>query len=162
MTFAHIEADIDHCESAIAACAGHAQASAALLARLLRAGEHVLEEWIRARGLAPTQETREGFRLLALHRQGSKGEPSFNACRETCRELCYYYNLVTSEPEHPEAAKRIQLAVLVARHLLLFVSGKMQVENLGEFCCSSRPVRSRDEMVQPSPNQQLTQDISSP
>ena len=100
--------------------------------------------------------------LLALHRQGSKGEPSFNACRETCRELCYYYNLVTSEPEHPEAAKRIQLAVLVARHLLLFVSGKMQVENLGEFCCSSRPVRSRDEMVQPSPNQQLTQDISSP
>ena len=162
MTFAHIEADIDQCEKDIANCADNAEASMELLARLLCAGEHVLEEWIRARGLEPTQETREGFRLLALHRQGTKGEPSFNACRETCRELCYYSNLVTMQPEHPDVAKRIQLAVLVTRHLYLFVSGKMQVENLGEFCCSSRPVRSRDETLQPPPNQQLTQDISSP
>lgn len=162
MTFAHIEADIDRCESEIANCAADAELSAALLARLLRAGEHVLEEWIRARGLAPTQDAREGFRLLALHRQGAKGEPSFNACRETCRELCYYYNLITTQPGHSDVAKRIRLAVLVTRHLYLFVSGKMQVENLGEFCCSSRPVRNRDEPGQPSPNQQLTQDISSP
>ena len=162
MTFAHIEAEIDQCESEIAKCSADGQLAAALLVRLLRAGEHVLEEWVRARGLEPTQETREGFRLLALHRQGTKGEPSFNACRETCRELCYYYNLISMEPEHPDVASRLRLAVLVTRHLYLFVTGKMQVENLGEFCCSSRPVRSRDETVQQPPNQPLTQDISSP
>ena len=30
---------------------------------------------------------------------------------------------------------------MVASHPYLFVSGKMEVEELGEFCCSSRPVR---------------------
>ena len=54
---------------------------------LLKASEEVLEHWITARGEIPTDEEREGFRLLALHRQGAKGEPSFNACRETCREV---------------------------------------------------------------------------
>jgi len=27
--------------------------------------------------------------------------------------------------------------------LYLFISGKMESEQLGEFCCSSRPVRER-------------------
>jgi hypothetical protein len=45
-------------------------------AELLRLGEELLEHWIVGRGLAPTDETREGFRLLALHRQGASGEPS--------------------------------------------------------------------------------------
>ena len=39
------------------------------VAELLRLGEEVLEHWIAARGETPTQERREGFRLLALHRQ---------------------------------------------------------------------------------------------
>lgn len=109
---------------------------------LLGLGEEVLEHWIVARGDGPTEEKREGFRLLALHRQGAKGEPSFNACRETCRELAYHYNLITMDPSHPETARRQAMAALVANHLLLFVSGKMQVENLGEFCCSSRPLHA--------------------
>jgi len=65
---------------------------------LLREAESVLEEWLRARGEAPTSETSEGFRLLALHRQGARGVPSFNACRETCREIAYHYNLLRGEP----------------------------------------------------------------
>ena len=69
---------------------------------LLRASEEVLEHWIEARGEVPTQDEREGFRLLALHRQGAKGDPSFNACRETCREVVYHYNLITMQPEHSE------------------------------------------------------------
>ena len=108
----------------------------------LQAGEDTLCHWARARGLNPTDEKREGFRLLALHRQGSKGEPSFNACRETCRELAYHYNLITLEPDHPETDKRLEMMRLVAMHLYLFVSGKMQVEGLGEFCCASRPLRT--------------------
>ena len=77
-------------------------AAAGAAAELLRLGEIVLEHWLAAHGKTPTMEQREGFRLLALHRQGAKGEPSFNACRETCRELVYHYNLIMSEPDHPD------------------------------------------------------------
>ncbi len=109
---------------------------------LLSLGEAVLEEWITVRGETPTDSHREGFRLLALHRQGAKGEPSFNACRETCRELVYHYNLIALEPDHPETPLRLKLAAMVAMHLYLFVSGKMEVSGLGEFCCSSRPLQA--------------------
>lgn len=112
-----------------------------LAAELLALGEDVLEHWVAAKGLEPTHETREGFRLLALHRLGCTDEPSFNACRETCRELVYHYNLVTLDPQHPETARRLRMMTLVANHLYLFVAGKMQVHGLGDFCCASRPLR---------------------
>ena len=109
---------------------------------LLKASEEVLEHWITARGEIPTDEEREGFRLLALHRQGAKGEPSFNACRETCREVVYHYNLVTLQPEHSDITDRLHMMGLVSKHLYLFVSGKLQVAGLGEFCCAAKPIRS--------------------
>jgi hypothetical protein len=108
---------------------------------LLQLGEEVLEHWVTARGKTPTDEAREGFRLLALHRQGADKEPSFNACRETCRELAWHYNLLKLRPDHPEAGKRARMMALVCNHLYLFVSGKMEVEQLGDFCCASRPIR---------------------
>jgi hypothetical protein len=108
---------------------------------LLALGEAILEHWVAARELEPTEELREGFRLLALHRQGTTGEPSFNACRETCRELVYHYNLLTMDPQHEDSPRRLRMMALVANHLRLFVVGKMQVAGLGDFCCSSRPVR---------------------
>ena len=108
---------------------------------LLALAEEVLEHWVTARGLEPTCDTREGFRLLALHRQGCTDDPSFNACRETCRELVYHYNLVTLDPKHPETAQRLTMMTLVANHIFLFVAGKMQVAALGDFCCASRPLR---------------------
>lgn len=113
-----------------------------LASAYLQAGEDTLCHWAKGRGFEPTDDQREGFRLLALHRQGAKGEPSFNACRETCRELAYHYNLITQEPDHPDTNKRLEMMRLVAMHLYLFVSGKMQVEGLGEFCCASRPLRT--------------------
>jgi hypothetical protein len=109
--------------------------------RLLADAETVLEHWVTARGEAPTADTREGFRLLALHRQGARGEPSFNACRETCREIAYHYNLIHAEPASAAAAQAIRMMAMLVRHLTLFVSGKLQVAGLGEFCCSSRPLR---------------------
>jgi hypothetical protein len=110
--------------------------------KLLRASEEVLEHWIVARGETPTREEREGFRLLALHRQGTKGDPSFNACRETCREVAYHYNLVTMQAELSDITNRLQLMGLVSKHLYLFITGKLQVAGLGEFCCSSKPIRT--------------------
>lgn len=112
---------------------------------LLRASEEALEHWVAARGQVPTDEEREGFRLLALHRQGAKGDPSFNACRETCREVAYHYNLVTMQPEHSDITNRLHMMGLVSKHLYLFIAGKLQVAGLGEFCCSSKPIRSADE-----------------
>lgn len=110
---------------------------------LLARAEGVLEEWIRARGETPSAERVEGFRLLALHRQGARGVPSFNACRETCREIAYHYNLLDS-PEKKDYREKM-MAMLID-HLELFVRGKMEVEGLGEFCCSSRPLRKGEAM----------------
>ena len=109
--------------------------------RLLSGAEQVLEHWVVARGETPTLERREGFRLLALHRQGARGEPSFNACRETCREIAYHYNLLCAEPDSASTGQRRRMMTLLVKHLVLFVSGKLQVAGLGEFCCSSRPLR---------------------
>jgi hypothetical protein len=111
---------------------------------LLQIGETALEGWVRSRGETPTREAAEGFRLLALHRQGARGEPSFNACRETCRELVYNRNCAVSADAPAEIARRLRLGAMVARHLVLFVDGKLETAGLGEFCCSSRPLRQRD------------------
>ena len=111
----------------------------------LQLSEEVLEHWVTAHGHEPTGDKREGFRLLALHRQGTKGDPSFNACRETCREIAFHYNLVTMQPEHTEITHRAEMLRMVSNHLYLFVSGKLQVAELGEFCCSAKPIRSADK-----------------
>lgn len=110
-------------------------------ARLLGIGETVLEHWLVAHELVPTTATREGFRLLALQRQAAAGEPSFNACRETCRELVYHANLVGAAPDHAETATRLTMMAFVARHLYYFVSGKLEQRQLGDFCCAARPLR---------------------
>lgn len=108
---------------------------------LLAQAEAVLEEWVKARSEVPTTEASEGFRLLALHRQGARGVPSFNACRETCREIAYHYNLLNDKHD---AHQELMMRMLV-EHLRLFVRGKLEVEGLGEFCCASRPLREESE-----------------
>ena len=133
--FADIEAEI---EALARAPEGPEAAAYALLA----AGEEILEGWISARGAEPTEERKEGFRLLALHRQGANADPSFNACRETCRELVYHYNLIQSDPAHGDIKSRVRMAAYVARHLCYFIGGKLEETGLGEFCCSSKQMRA--------------------
>ena len=123
-------------------------AASGLANELLALGEATLETWLIARGETPTDRTVEGFRLLALHRQGARGVPSFNACRETCREIAYHCNLLRGDSDSALASRHQRMMALLVKHLLLFVSGKMQVEGLGEFCCASRPLRL--ESTQPS------------
>jgi hypothetical protein len=112
--------------------------------KLLGIGETALERWLAARGEVPTRATAEGFRLLALHRQGARGNPSFNACRETCRELVYHRNCICASPDSADIARTIRLGAMVARHLVLFIDGKLETAGLGEFCCSSRAIRQPD------------------
>lgn len=115
----------------------------AAAAKLVADAERVLECWVEARGDVPTRDTREGFRLLALHRQGAQDTPSFNACRETCREIAYHYNLLCLERDDAKSAQRQRMMAMLVRHLALFVGGKMQAQELGEFCCASRPLRAQ-------------------
>ena len=121
---------------------GQAPDAVAAATGLLALGEEILEHWLVAHDAAPGDGLREGFRLLALHRQGAKGDPSFNACRETCRELVYRHNLITLEPDHPDVRQRLQLMTMVAMHLYLFIGGKLEDRQVGAFCCSSRPLRA--------------------
>ena len=130
-------ADIETAIGAISAGQGVQTA----LDELLLLSEEVVEHWIVARGGVPGDEKREGFRLLGLHRQGAKGDPSFNACRETCREVIYHYNLISMQPDLAETTNRLEMMKMISSHLYLFISGKMQVAELGEFCCSSKPIR---------------------
>lgn len=116
---------------------------------LLAIGEAVLERWLVAHDREPTDAQVEGFRLLALHRQAAKGDPSFNACRESCRELVYHRNLVKDDPSAEDVVRNLRFGAMVARHLILFIGGKLENSGLGEFCCSSRPLR-QDETAQGS------------
>jgi hypothetical protein len=45
-------------------------------------------------------------------------------------------------PQHEQSARRARMMQLLVKHLVLFVSGKMAVEGLGDFCCASRPLRT--------------------
>ncbi len=107
----------------------------------LHIGEEAIENWLHGQNRTPTDKLKEGFRILALHAQGAKGEPSFHACRETARELVYHYNLLQHDPTSDQCAQHLKTMQLLARHLVFFIGGKMQEANLGEFCCAAKPIR---------------------
>ncbi len=144
---ARLETPMDRLDTIVALSDAALAASAEdLAAELLATGETALTSWLTAKGRTPTDGKVEGFRLLALHRQGACGDPSFNACRETCRELAYAYNCVAAAPSGPDTPRRLRLGAMVARHLVLFIDGKLETAGLGEFCCSARPLRAQDAM----------------
>jgi len=143
LDFGALEARFD----AIAELSGDVTARDAevLAAELLVDAEHILETWVLAHEGVPTDARKEGFRLLALHTQGARGEPSFNACRETCREIVFQHNVVAASVTDEERARALRLMIMVVRHLSLFISGKLEVAGLGEFCCASKPLRRSGE-----------------
>jgi hypothetical protein len=142
-TLRDIDGVLDRLDAVAADVASNGSIDAkAASAELLDLSEFVLERWVEARDMTPTRDKSEGFRLLALHRQGAKGEPSFNACRETCREIVYQHNVVAAAGQPERALVALGLQVMVLRHLALFIAGKLQVAGLGEFCCASKPLRA--------------------
>lgn len=107
--------------------------------------DEIMENWLEVNNKPPTLETYEGFRLLALQRQASIGDPSFNACRETCREAAFAYNQIAANGESD--ANKLIIARLgrIAKHLNLFIIGKFENSKLGEFCCASKPLRLNEK-----------------
>ena len=91
MNTAAIEAALESHYGVTAHSVGRQQFESTIVELAATAGLS-LENWLASRGQTPDGSLVEGFRLLALHRQGARGEPSFNACRETCRELVYHHN----------------------------------------------------------------------
>jgi len=110
--------------------------------QLLAAAEEILGLWLVAHGKAPSSRKVEEFTLLGLHRQAAKGDPSFNACRETCREVCYRFNLAATDLAPAEWRANLATLRRVVQHLVYFVGGKMRNAQIGEFCCSSRSLRT--------------------
>ncbi|SOC02577.1 hypothetical protein [Rhodobacter maris] len=108
------------------------------LDRLLSMAEEVLVAWLVAQGQPVPRDEVEGFWLLGLHRQGARANPSFNACRETCREIVFRRNVALLYPDEADHAHK--LMAMVVKHLALFVGGKLEQTGLGEFCCSARPL----------------------
>lgn len=145
LPFPEIEARID----GLLALTAPPEAPLALAEQALAEGEAMLEAWLLAKGKEPTEESVEGYRLLALHRQGARGDASFNACRETCRELVYLRNVVALYEDDPaEAFRHLRLQAMVLRHLALFLGGKLVEAGLGDFCCSSRPLHRPSDDTQ--------------
>jgi hypothetical protein len=63
----------------------------------------------------PTADLLEVFKLLV------KGEPSWHAIRDNCRELVYYRNCINME--RPDALPQVpeKMAVRTARHVYLYI-----------------------------------------
>jgi hypothetical protein len=51
------------------------------------------------------------------------------------------------QPPPADSTDRLEMMKMISRHLYLFISGKMQVAKLGEFCCSAKPIRSADAAI---------------
>ena len=120
-------------------------ATAREIAGLLADAETAVTAWLTAQGATATHEHVEGFHLLGLHRQAARLDPSFNACRESCRELVYQCNVAAAAEDEAEQARRLRLAAMVGDHIALFVAGKLETAGLGTFCCAARPVRATDD-----------------
>lgn len=118
-----------------------------LAGELLGLGENVLQFWAISRDEVPASDEKEGFVILALHKQGAKGEPSFNACRETCREIVFQHNVIMKSDDPKVVLGALKLMIMVVRHLALFVSGKLEVSGLGEFCCASKSIRQKSDIL---------------
>ena len=78
-------------------------------------------------------------------RPGACGEPSFNACRESCRGLVYHCNLLISQLGAERSGARARMMILLTSPLHLSVAGKLQGQRLGEFCCTSRLLTNAPE-----------------
>ena len=82
-----------------------------------------LRATIAAAGKAPPDHDAD---LLEVWQTLVKGEPTWNAIRDNCRELVYYRNCLAEDRRDalPRAPER--MAVRTARHILLYIRTRAQ------------------------------------
>jgi len=122
-TLARIDQEIAILEAAVAGRPGTALESVlepviALVARTLRAA-------LDAAGKpAPGPDAD----LLEVWRALVKGDPSWNAIRDNCRELVFYRNCLAAGRADALPAVPHRMAVRTARHVLLYVHSRLERE----------------------------------
>lgn len=120
-TLARIDEEIAALEGALADRADAALESVlepaiALVARTLRA----------ALDAAGKPAPAPGADLLDVWRSLVKGDPSWNAVRDNCRELVFYRNCLAAGRADALPAAPQRMAVRIARHVLLYVRSRLE------------------------------------
>ena len=95
-------------------------------ASLLALGESILVHWLMAHGQDPTTDEREGFRLLALHRQGTpvslgSSRPVPTSWEELAARAANDFEEVVPQ-QHPSVAEALA-ALRATRPLLALLAG---------------------------------------
>ena len=117
---------------------------------LVGIGETILEIWLAAHGKTPTRA--DGRRASACWRFIARAPGAMRASTPAARPAASWSItaiLFVSIPCIPTRRGGCASAAMVARHLALFIGGKLEVAGLGEFCCSSRPLRQHETNTQP-------------
>jgi hypothetical protein len=115
-TLDRIDAELASLEAAVGA--RHAEPLAALLEPAIALVARAMRAWIEAEGKpAPPPEAD----VLEVWKALVKGDPTWNAVRDNCRELVFYRNCLAlgradALPPHPH-----RMAVRTARHVYLYL-----------------------------------------
>lgn len=62
--------------------------------------------------------------LLVVFRNLVRGDPTWNAIRDNCRELVYYHNCIRMQRQDALPAAPGKMAVRTARHVFLYVKSR--------------------------------------
>jgi hypothetical protein len=101
-----------------AAVAGEASLSGVLEPAIELVSE-TMRAYIEAAGEKPLPHA--GTDILEIWKALVKGDPTWNALRDNCRELVYYRNCVAGGREDALPAAPARMAVRLARHIYLYV-----------------------------------------
>jgi hypothetical protein len=104
---------------------------------LVGLSEEVFEHWLIARGEAAAADTPQEARLLALHAAAVLGEPGFAGLEQACRDVVRLRDLVSAEPDHPETAERLLVAVAAAGDIYSAITGRMAAGGPGNSTAES-------------------------
>jgi hypothetical protein len=103
-----------------AALAQHLESAIALVDRVMRA-------WLDHAGRAQPPEHAD---VLEVWKALAKGDPTWNAIRDNCRELVYYRNCLALDRTDALPPQPHRMAVRTARHVYLYIRSRAVREGL--------------------------------
>ena len=115
--FSRVDSDLVALERQMAA--GDALPLAATVEQALALIRQLLVARIAAEGSKPVPDASAD--ILEVFKALVKGEPSWTAIRDNCRELVYYRNCINMQRQDALPAAPARMAVRTARHVYLYV-----------------------------------------